>query len=382
MQRIGDEFTVIDPNGNAVPGATIAIYDSGTSTLSSVYSATDIVTPTVTQANPFTTDTYGRWRVALPDGRYDIQVSGGSFPTYTIPKVCVFDNTITYPSPMLGTVTSVAVGVPAEFTASAPITGSGTITIGYGSWAASKLIIAPVGGGTPTLRNLVVADLPSFGPTATTTFGSATQVAQVNTDARGIITSISNVTVTPAWTNVTSKPTTISGYAITDGIAVLFRQTATVSIYSSTTETTMVGAGQGSTTISANRLVAGSTIRVRLFGTMGNNPTMTWRLKLKLGSQTLLDTGAVSLSTSVNVGSAFTMEFVYTVRTTGAGGTGIGQVFLEGGAIPGVFPAAGFAGTSSIDTTTSGAVDVTFQAGTNNANDGITVQGLNVYLEA
>lgn len=50
------------------------------------------------------------------------------------------------------------------------------------------------------------------------TYGSATQVAQVTFDAKGRATSASNVTVTPAWSSITSKPTTLSGFGITDAI--------------------------------------------------------------------------------------------------------------------------------------------------------------------
>lgn len=46
-------------------------------------------------------------------------------------------------------------------------------------------------------------------------FGSATQVGSFTVNAKGLITAASNITVTPAWSSITSKPTTISGYSIT-----------------------------------------------------------------------------------------------------------------------------------------------------------------------
>lgn len=46
-------------------------------------------------------------------------------------------------------------------------------------------------------------------------FGSATQVAVFTVNAKGLTTAASNVTITPAWGSVTSKPTTLSGYSIT-----------------------------------------------------------------------------------------------------------------------------------------------------------------------
>ncbi len=47
------------------------------------------------------------------------------------------------------------------------------------------------------------------------TYGSATQTPVFTTDAQGRVVAVSNVTVTPAWTSVTGKPTTIAGYGIT-----------------------------------------------------------------------------------------------------------------------------------------------------------------------
>lgn len=48
------------------------------------------------------------------------------------------------------------------------------------------------------------------------TFGSATQVAQLTVNAKGQVTAVSNVTITPAFSSITGKPTTLSGYGITD----------------------------------------------------------------------------------------------------------------------------------------------------------------------
>ncbi|MFM6399151.1 MAG: hypothetical protein ACKPFF_20945, partial [Planktothrix sp.] len=46
---------------------------------------------------------------------------------------------------------------------------------------------------------------------------SATQVRPFTVDAKGRITSVgAAVTITPAWASINSKPTTLSGYGITD----------------------------------------------------------------------------------------------------------------------------------------------------------------------
>jgi len=57
-------------------GATITVYESGTSTLATIYSDNSV--PPTSLANPFTADaTTGRWSFLTLDGVYDIQFSGG-----------------------------------------------------------------------------------------------------------------------------------------------------------------------------------------------------------------------------------------------------------------------------------------------------------------
>lgn len=62
----------------------------------------------------------------------------------------------------------------------------------------------------------VTISLPNTGTAGT--YGSATQVPVLTTDAQGRITGVVNTTVTPAWSSVTGKPTTIAGYLGTDAL--------------------------------------------------------------------------------------------------------------------------------------------------------------------
>jgi hypothetical protein len=52
----------------------------------------------------------------------------------------------------------------------------------------------------------------------TGSFGSATATPVVTVNAKGLVTAVSTATVTPAWSSITSKPTTVAGYGITDGV--------------------------------------------------------------------------------------------------------------------------------------------------------------------
>lgn len=83
-----------------------------------------------------------------------------------------------------GTVTSIATGAGLT---GGPITGTGTIA------------------------------LDTSGVTAGTS-GSGTQIPVVTVDTYGRITSITTATNAPDWANITSKPTTIAGYGITDAV--------------------------------------------------------------------------------------------------------------------------------------------------------------------
>jgi hypothetical protein len=61
------------------------------------------------------------------------------------------------------------------------------------------------------------ATLASTG-VAAASYGSATQVGTFTVDAKGRLTAANDVTITPAFASITSKPTTLSGYGITDGV--------------------------------------------------------------------------------------------------------------------------------------------------------------------
>ena len=51
------------------------------------------------------------------------------------------------------------------------------------------------------------------------TFGSGTTNQVITVNGKGLITAVTTATITPAWTSITSTPTTLSGYGITDALS-------------------------------------------------------------------------------------------------------------------------------------------------------------------
>jgi len=107
----------------------------------------------------------------------------------------------TYSSMTVDTTGRVTAGTnPGYITANQNITVSGDVT----------------GSGTTSMALTLAAS----GVTAGTYNNSATAVSPITVDAKGRVTAIGTaVTVTPAWTSVSGKPTTLSGFGITDALS-------------------------------------------------------------------------------------------------------------------------------------------------------------------
>lgn len=157
-------------------------------------------TGSVTLANPVTSDGNGNFYFYAAAGTYTLVYVDpyGRIATEIFP-----DQAITTQGG--GTVTSVALTVPVEFSvAGSPITVSGTLAVTKATQSANKVYAGPTSGGAvvPTFRSLVAADLPA---------GS------------GSVTSVALTVTVPAYMtkSVTGSPITSTGtFAITLGFDV------------------------------------------------------------------------------------------------------------------------------------------------------------------
>ena len=73
--------TVRDQQGNAVNGASVAVYNGGTGTLATVYDPNTDDSAPGGLANPFVTGANGVFGFMAADGEYDVQISGGNGAT-------------------------------------------------------------------------------------------------------------------------------------------------------------------------------------------------------------------------------------------------------------------------------------------------------------
>ena len=169
------------------------------------------------------------------------------------------------------------------------------------------------------------------------------------------------------------------------GTSVIFISLSTGQVVSTTTETTLIGAGVGSLTFPANTLFIGRTLRIQMTGVISTAAVPgTLRIKIKLGSTVILDTSAQTPTASVT-NLIWRLDAVITVRTVGSVDTVIGQATFEYQATAlAALVTWGMTQTAALTTAlnTSHTLDVTAQWNTSSADNNIrctnmTVESLN-----
>ena len=216
-------------------------------------------------------------------------------------------------------------GSAATLTTGRTIGMTGDVTWTSGSFNGSANVT-----GTATLAN--------SGVTAGTYNNVATEVRPFTVDAKGRITSVGTaVTVTPAWGSITSKPTTLSGYGITDAqpldadltaIAALagtsgFLKKTAADTWALDTNTYLTGnqtitlsgdaTGSGATSIAVT--LANSGVTAGSYGGNNSIPSVTVDAKGRVtAASTVTPSGTWGISVS---GSAATLTTGRTIGMTG-----------------------------------------------------------------
>lgn len=179
------------------------------------------------------------------------------------------------------------------------------------------------------------------------------------------------------WNDTTQKAHAVYEAGVKQMLSgIIFTQTADETIANSVAETSILGTGVGTVTLPANFFVAGKTIRVRVRGHISDTGSPTVQVKAKLGSTTILDSTAITLLGSALANDYFEIEFGITCRTTGGTGTvqGSGTVLYDKGSQSANAISLVNTSATTIDTTASQAIGVTFQWGTADAANTITSQ--------
>lgn len=157
-------------------------------------------------------------------------------------------------------------------------------------------------------------------------------------------------------------------------------KTADTTSATSTAEDALLDTGVGTKTLPANFFVIGKTVRVTLRGKYSNTLTPTLRLKIKLGSNIMVDTGAQTTITGAS-NAFFEITGDMTCRTTGGSGTieAMGRAMVSSAAVTSAVWESSVVTAVTVDTTASQAVGVTAQWGTSSGSN--TITGMTATIE-
>lgn len=155
------------------------------------------------------------------------------------------------------------------------------------------------------------------------------------------------------------------------GASGLFAQTAAVTVANSAAETSLIGAGAGSTVLPAGFFSPGGTVRIKLYGvhSAALNPSVT--VRVKMDGAVLVTSGLVASNNSTN--ELFEIDAFITCYTAGAGGTAQAQgSYMEWNPTGNNSFPMGAASTFALDTTAAHTLDVSYQWSAASASNTVT----------
>ena len=279
----------------------------------------------------------------------------------------------------------------------------GQQTTSFGT--SSKVVIAPTAGGTVALHfrrtsgfagdNILIDSAGSFvagwgqsgrmylnaTSVSTTTWlriGGSSSGSQIRLEQHGTASVTTNGDL---WHDPNS--TCLAGYYA--GVKQYYDRTietqvVDVAVANTTTETTLLSttSSVGTYTLPSNFFKTGRSIIFRAYGKHSTTASPNLTMRFKLGSTTVCTTGAHAMHNDTN--SLWEIYVVLTCRTTGASGTVYAQGYFRDFGTAGDTVQMVNTATTTIDTTSSLAVNLTAQWGTASASNTITCT--NAILEA
>ena len=252
------------------------------------------------------------------------------------------------------------------FGAPSETTGSGT----YSDWTVNLNGAAGGNGTAGTSGSAGTSGLSGTSGVAGTSGSAGTSGATGTNGSSG--TSASSGTAGVAGTAGTSGTSYSPPLPVVFG---LYAQTADgATVTNTTTETTIIGSGVGSLSVTANGFSIGDSFLGRIVGHISSKNNDTIRIKIKSGSVILGDTGVVTMPQTTN--KHYTVDLNFTVRTIGAAGVAsiaTGMVFTYSKDASNAFEGynSTIINTTTFDTTSSNTLDVTIQWGSADALNSI-----------
>lgn len=180
----------------------------------------------------------------------------------------------------------------------------------------------------------------------------------------GIAATIQSVADTDPRAVLAAKGLSASQVQVQTTPGCMFTSSSSVTVVSTTAETTILGGGVGSLTIKANKLVAGKTVRVEGYGFFSTTATPTFNLRFKIGGTEFCSTGAVSPS---GTGAGFAFKLDFTCFHTGVSGDGYayGTVTMNGT----IYHMIG--SLTTVDTTIDNAINLTAKWSASSASNSV-----------
>lgn len=151
----------------------------------------------------------------------------------------------------------------------------------------------------------------------------------------------------------------------------LYSQTTTSSVVTGTTERSLIDSGEGTLSVPANGFKVGDSFRATMSGVMSAANNQTIRIRVKVGSIVLLDSGVQTLTNSI-IDDIWDLNIDFTVRNIGSAGTAslvalgsfrytkTSNVTVQGFAFNKI-------NDNTFDTTINNELDITVEWGSSNA---------------